>query len=412
MAQAGGRARPDGVVTDWADSGVMALTGHPDRPPLLPPGRAASLARELGERLAELTSAAGREVRVDGAALLGERAALTGRRRQGRTSVGGATRLLPTATGWGAVTLAREDDLALAGALVGEELPADPWPALARWLLEHSDEELAEGAALLGLPAAPVHPPPQSPVLPVPAEPRDVRDLLVVDFSALWAGPLGTSLLALAGARVVKVETPHRLDGARRGHPGFYDLLHAGTRSVVLDPAEPAGRAALHALVDRADVVVEASRPRALAGLGLDAEAAVASGTTWVSITAAGRASARVGFGDDVAAGAGLVAHDHAGSPVFVGDALADPLTGLAAATLALTAPPNGSGVLWDVAMADVVASTLPLDASSVPGATAQAGGPVAVPLAPPRARAVPPPAPGPGVDTRAVLEELGIPLP
>ena len=63
-----------------------------------------------------------------------------------------------------------------------------------------------------------------------------------------------------------------------------------------------------------------------------------------MSITASGRDSPRVGFGDDVAAGAGLVACDQAGQPVFCGDALADPLTGLAAAELALTAPRDGRG--------------------------------------------------------------------
>ena len=188
--------------------------------------------------------------------------------------------------------------------------------------------------------------------------PRSVEGLLVVDFSALWAGPLCAHLLGLAGAQVVKVETPTRPDGARRGYPGFYRLLHAGHRSVVLDPSLPADRAGLAALVDAADIVIEASRPRALAGFGLDMQAAVAAGTTWISITAAGRSSQRVGFGDDVAAAAGLVVYDAAG-PVFCGDAIADPLTGLTAAALALTAPADGSGVLWDVAMAGVVAATL-----------------------------------------------------
>ncbi|ODU06835.1 MAG: hypothetical protein ABS81_03270 [Pseudonocardia sp. SCN 72-86] len=77
-----------------------------------------------------------------------------------------------------------------------------------------------------------------------------------------------------------------------------------------LDPGTD--RAALHALVHAADVVIEASRPRALRGWGIDAEAEVARGATWLSITAAGRACDRVGFGDDVTASAGLVALDAA----------------------------------------------------------------------------------------------------
>jgi crotonobetainyl-CoA:carnitine CoA-transferase CaiB-like acyl-CoA transferase len=229
---------------------------------------------------------------------------------------------------------------------------------------------------------------------------RPVAGLLVADFSALWAGPLCASLLGLAGARVVKVETPTRPDGARRGDPGFYRLLHAGHRSVVLDPTTAAGRRALERLVGAADVVVEASRPRALAAWGLDAAAAVAGGTTWISITAAGRASGRVGFGDDVAASAGLVADDD-GAPLFCGDALADPLTGLTAAVLATTAPAGGSGVLWDVSMADVVARTLD-GTPSRPAAD--------LPVALPRRRAVEGTAPAAGADTAAVLRELGLP--
>ena len=163
------------------------------------------------------------------------------------------------------------------------------------------------------------------PTVPVPLHPRPVEGLLVVDFSALWAGPLCAHLLGLAGARVVKVETPDRPDGARRGNPDFYRLLHGGHESVVLDPTTTGGRRALALLVGAADIVIEASRPRALTRFGLDAGAAVASGTTWVSITAAGRSANRVGFGDDLAAAAGLVAYGSDDVPLFVGDALAEP---------------------------------------------------------------------------------------
>jgi hypothetical protein len=414
---------------------MVALTGHPGGPPLVPPGDAAGLARRVGARLAAAT---GDRVRVDGAALLGERAAFGGRSRRGPVSVGGACRLLPVADGWAAVSCARPDDPALLGALVGAELPGDVWPAVAAWLRDRPGAELAERAELLGLAAAPVGGSGDAAAVPRPGPPRSVEGLLVVDFSALWAGPLCAHLLGLAGARVVKVETPQRLDGARRGDAGFYRLLHAGHRAVLLDPETSAGRRAMAALVDAADIVIEASRPRALARFGLDARSAVASGTIWISITAAGRGSPRVGFGDDVAAGAGLVAFDGTGRPVFCGDAPADPLTGLVAAELALTAPENGRGRLFDIAMADVVAATLTgTTAGGAPargaaargaaargaaseGAAARAGrdgwvvdtaeGPV--PVAEPRHRTVAGTAPSPGAHTGEVLRGLGIPAP
>lgn len=414
IASAGATARP---LVDWARSGIVALTGHADGPGLVPPGRAATIAARLGDRIAEAT---GGRVRIDGARLLGERAALVGLTRRGRVSAGGAGRLLPTADGWAAVSCARPDDPLLLGALIGadlSDLDADPWPAIAAWLREHPGAELASRAELIGVAAAPIRATPGSPLPVVPSgSARPVDGLLVVDFSALWAGPLCAQLLGMAGARVVKVETPQRPDGSRRGNPDFYRLLHAGHRSVVLDPTDPAGRRALAALAAAADIVIEASRPRALAGFGLDAHAAVAAGAIWVSITAGGRASGRIGFGDDIAASAGLVAYDDHGAPVFCGDAIADPLAGLTAAALALTAP---AGTLLDIGMAQVVAGTLD---AGVPepaiAARAEHGGWVVdtedgrAPVEDPGGRAPVGPEPAFGADTDAVLRELGIPAP
>lgn len=395
---------------DWAGSGVVALTGRPEGPPRVPPGRAASVAADLAARFASATG-----VLVDGAALLGERAALTGHTRRGSISAGGACRLLRTADGWAAVSCARPDDPVLLGALVEAELGADPWPRLADELRTLTAAELAERAAMLGVAASPVGAPapesPSSPTHRVNQAPLAVRDALVVDFSALWAGPLCAHLLGLAGAHVVKVETTTRPDGARRGDRAFYRLLHAGHRSVAIDPENPRDRAAVAAFVDAADVVVEASRPRALRGFGIDAHASAARGTRWVSITAWGRGDERVGFGDDVAAGAGLVTHDDDGIPLFCGDAIADPLSGLQAAVTVVESAP---GVL-DVPMAAVVASTLD-GTRGGPARRCRGGWTVdtpagPVPVVPPRARTVAGRADAPthGQDTAAdVLEELG----
>ncbi|WP_046731369.1 CoA transferase [Streptomyces humi] len=401
------------VAADWARSGVPLLTGCPDGPPLLPPGGAATLATLLADHV---TAAGG--ARLDGARLLAERAALTGRGRRGRLSVGGSCRLLPTRDGWAAVSVARPDDALLWSALIGRDLDAAALPGrLADWLATHDGADLDERVELLGLAGGSVRPRPDR-SCPLPGTPRDARGLLVVDFSALWAGPLCAHLLGTAGATVVKVETPSRPDGARFGDPAFYDLLHAGQASVVLDPAEAHGRAALHALVDRADVVVEASRPRALAGFGLDAEAAAARGCTWVSVTAYGRASGRVGFGDDVAAARGLLGTDADGRPVFAGDAVADPLAGLLAAALALSEPPDGGGAVLDVAMADVVSASLALSAGDGVRLVGhgddwlvESGG-SAYPLAAPQPRRPAGNAPASGADTVSVLRGLGIRVP
>ena len=90
-------------------------------------------------------------------------------------------------------------------------------------------------------------------------------------------------------------------------------------------------------MVQAADVLITSARPRAFAGLGLDPRAVSRPipGLTWVAITGygwTGEAAARVSFGDDAAAAGGLVRWTAGGQPRFMGDALADPVTGLAAA--------------------------------------------------------------------------------
>ena len=86
----------------------------------------------------------------------------------------------------------------------------------------------------------------------------------MLDLSSLWAGPLCGRILADAGARVTKVESTARPDGAHQGGAAFFDLLNGGKEQVAFDLDTDDGRAALQQLVARADVVIEASRPRAL----------------------------------------------------------------------------------------------------------------------------------------------------
>ena len=122
--------------------------------------------------------------------------------------------------------------------------------------------------------------------------------MVVVDLSSLWAGPLCTRLLRDAGATVIKVESRVRPDGARLGPPAFFDLLNAGKEELVLDFAAQADE--LRDLIVRADVVVEGSRPRALAQFGISAEDFLErhdGPRVWVSLTGYDRADPRVAFG-------------------------------------------------------------------------------------------------------------------
>jgi crotonobetainyl-CoA:carnitine CoA-transferase CaiB-like acyl-CoA transferase len=421
VASAPGPRDPHPAIA-WAASGAMALTGRPDALPRAPRGALASCATGVGRALAAL----GARAPEDPAALLGERAALFGLARRGRTAPGGACRLLRTADGWAALSLARDDDRrALAAWLETEPAHEEAWAVAEREVARRPLAELAERARWLGLAFALASPAPsraprwltRADCGPRAEPPR--RAPRVLDFSALWAGPLCGALLADAGADVIKIESARRLDGARAGAPPFYDLLNARKRSVVLDFTAPRDAVLLDALLASADLVIESARPRALAQLGIDAEQFVAArpGRVWVSLTGYGRADAppgRIAFGDDAAVAAGAAhAVADADGPLFCGDAIADPLTGLHAALAAWASWRAGGGVLLDLALRDVTAHALafaPDGECEVLGragrASVRAGGEVAE-IAAPRARTAHLRARAPGDDTEALRREL-----
>lgn len=398
-------------VEIWARSGAMALAGRSDGLPLGPPQGLVEKMGTAAEGLGARSAALGRRVDIDPLQLLGERAAIAGLGRRGQISCGGGTRLLPAGDGWVAVSLPRPDDVDLVPAWLGVAVDVeDPWPAVVAAARREPARPLIERGASLGLPVA---------VLADPAQPRSgggpghqcrvssappvttLEDLVVIDLGALWAGPLCGSLLAQAGAQVWKVESTRRPDGARRGPARFFDLLNAGKRSVAVDLTTVTGRRQLHALVAAADVVIEASRPRALEQLGLDALGLLEHGRprVWISITAHGRRPPgrdRVGFGDDAAVAGGLVCWDPSG-PCFCADAVADPATAVFAAAASLDALAVGGRWMIDIALADVGAHlagpTLPVPEGLTP--------------APPTARPARGPGPGLGADTEPILSRL-----
>ena len=315
----------------------MALTGPADDAPSAAPASVAAAAHAAAADLATQTARWGRRVGVDGPALLGERAAITGMARNGSVSVGGSARFVRATDGWFALNLPRPEDVAALPALVSRDVGSDDWSSIEAGLGAMRVSEVVAQAGLLGMAVgAPIaDAPPVSPgrELARGASRRRTERPLVVDLTSLWAGPLAASLLGLGGARVVKVEGRFRPDGARAGAVAFYDLLNAGKECLDVDFHDLADIGLLHRLIAAADLVIEGSRPRVMDELGIHPAEVVRSGTSWLSITAHGRTGAaadRVGFGDDAAVSGGLLV---AGAPpMFVADAVADPLTGLVAA--------------------------------------------------------------------------------
>jgi hypothetical protein len=338
---------------DWAASGLAQLTGAPDGPPDFSRAAVLTCAREVAAGFRRVTG-----VPVDAAVLLAGRAGLQGLTRNGRISAGGATRLVRARDGWWALTLSRSDDVdAVPALLESADAPADPWPAVESWAATRTAADVVARARLLGLPAAGLGEHDGAAITRNPLGSRAANSTpLVVDMSSMWAGPLCGQLLRSTGATVVKVESPSRPDGTRAGPAAFFDWMNSGKLSCAVDFA---ATATLRRLLAAADVVIQSSRPRALAQRGLGPHDVPArAGRVWLRITgygAEGDAADRVAFGDDAAVAGGLVGR--AGdAPVFCGDAIADPLTGLAAAVAVVESLRDGGGDLIDVAMAGVAA--------------------------------------------------------
>jgi hypothetical protein len=341
--------------------------------------------------LAELAAASGSTALavLDGRTLLGERATRAAFMVPGRTSAGGGCRLFDALGDTIALNLARPADRELLPALFEtDELDMNDDAAIAACIAGKDAHTLLRRGRSMGLAIAAE----QEMRLPLDrtllfGERRSpawvelvsgscasalvgsaaVRSApRVVDLSALWAGPLAAHLLWLAGAEVVKVESRSRPDALRDAEGDFYALLNQGKATVAVDLADGGDRRALLALIAASDIVIEAARPRALAQLGIDADQIVRATPklVWISITghgAAGAAADWVGFGDDCGVSGGLSAalRSATGHTGFVGDAIADPLTGIFAALAAWEAWSARRGVRLGLAMSPLVARSL-----------------------------------------------------
>lgn len=307
---------------------------------------------------------------LSGETLLGERAALSHFVIPGRVSAGGGCRLFDAKGGHVALNLSRPDDRGMLAALFGDAAidPDDDAMITRRFQGEDAAGIVARGR-MLGLAIAAIDEAPASPATMMVVQGSAGRHSgtpLVIDLSALWAGPLATSILRLAGAEVVKVESSSRPDSMRDGDPVLFASLNQGKASVALDLKSPSGRDGMIGLIRRAQIVVAASRPRALRQLGIDADALVRAvpGLVWITITGhgcRGEAGDWAGFGDDcgVAGGASAALRDATGMIGFVGDACADPLAGIHTARLALTQLHRGEGAHLVVSMSSIVAEAL-----------------------------------------------------
>lgn len=270
-------------------------------------------------------------------------------------SPNGHSRLIQTSDSWIVVSLARRDDVELLPAWLGTALDDKPWESLITAAAKRTAHDLLTAAVELHLPVARI----------CEAAPLDQPQLIdgaacnsdILDLSALWAGPYCGALLAEAGHRVIKIESPNRPDPTAQHSPRFDARLNGRKqrRSMALDGRE------LLSLIDGARVMITSARPHALARLGLDEERVFSRNPDllWIAITAhgwRGDAAMRVGFGDDCAVAGGLLSWQD-DRPQFLGDALADPLTGIMAAMLAMEALESRKAGVLDISLARTAAT-------------------------------------------------------
>ena len=105
--------------------------------------------------------------------------------------------------------------------------------------------------------------------------PGPLTGVTVLDLCSYLAGPYGCTLLADLGATVIKIESPQgdmlrQFPSSLPGESRFFLGTNRGKLGLGLDLKQKEGLAALHRMVEQADVLVENFRPSVPARLGID----------------------------------------------------------------------------------------------------------------------------------------------
>ena len=192
----------------------------------------------------------------------------------------------------------------------------------------------------------------------------------VVDLGQIYNAPYATLLMALAGARVIKVEPRSGENLRSRGRvPGVdapFAMLNSNKQAVTLNLKQPEGVTLLRRMADRADVLVENFRPGVMARLGLTGASLRGTNPRLVYASASGFGS--TGPYNDLPAmdltiqamsGVMSVTGFPDSAPVKSGAAIADFLGGIhlygAIVTALYQRERTGVGVDVEVAMLDAV---------------------------------------------------------
>lgn len=341
-----------------------------------------SLIHRLTNEIERLTGLAGNAVRLHPDWIL-DRSDSVDLGPAGKVSANGSCRLLLAKDGWLALNLPRKTDLELIPALVEANIDHADWQDVTERIRRRLKREVRESAARLGLAVSipgEVNTRNEFPFVS-PTEystdsTRGHKMPRVVDLSSLWAGPLCGSIFAAMGADVLKVESIHRMTIGEAGRSPHHHRLNSKKRHLQLDFRSERDLEKLRHLLSNADIVITNGRRRAFEQLGILPSKIMKGKPSliWIAITGYGfygPKSHRIAFGDDAAVSGGLIDYADDGSPKFMGDAIADPLTGLSAAIAAIEMMMKGRGAFIDASLSRVAAGA----ARSIRQATATTSG-------------------------------------
>ena len=106
-----------------------------------------------------------------------------------------------------------------------------------------------------------------------PPDNQPLNGITVIDLGQIYNGPYATLLMAMAGARVIKIEPLVGENMRRRGAVGGamvpFAMLNSNKEFVSLNIKSPKGRALLEQMAVKADVLLENFAPGVMTRLGL-----------------------------------------------------------------------------------------------------------------------------------------------
>jgi len=211
-----------------------------------------------------------------------------------------------------------------------------------------------------------------------------LKGIRVVDLSRILAGPWASQMLADMGAEVIKVERPEKGDDTRHWGPPFikpaqgdepaqaayYHCANRNKQSIAIDITQAQGQKVIKDMIAKSDVLIENYKVGGLEKYGLSYQQvkAINPKLVYCSITGFGQSGPyahKAGYDAMIQGEGGLMSltGEPVGSPMKVGVAVIDVMTGLYSANAILAAlmarNHTGQGQHIDIALLDVQVATL-----------------------------------------------------